>query len=144
MLFKNDFDTIASEANDKHSVPWAEACLKSNINNTPLTPFIHKHHLTGYHILMNGSKLMNSPGFTLKHPVIAAELLKEVFSNSIFKINLKYLILKLIYRLSMTSLRCIYFLNHCLIKCEIVKVTILYVQFIVNLILIFSVICYTI
>lgn len=78
VLFKNDFDTIASEANDKHSIPWAEACLKSNINNTPLSPFIHKDHLTGYHILMNGSKLMNSPGFTLKHPVITAELLKEV------------------------------------------------------------------
>lgn len=77
-LFQNDFDTIVSEANDKHSIPWAEACLKSNINNTPLSPFIHKDHLIGYHILMNGSKLMSIPGFTLKHPVITSKLLKEV------------------------------------------------------------------
>jgi len=78
---KNDLDVIASEANDKHSVPWAEACSKSDVHNTPLSPFIHKDHLNGYRIQMNGSKFMNNSGFTLKHPMITVELLKQVSTN---------------------------------------------------------------
>jgi len=81
VLFKNDLDIIASEANDKHSVPWAEACSKSDVHNTPLSPFIHKDHLNGYRIQMNGSKFMNNFGFTLKHPTITVELLKQVTIN---------------------------------------------------------------
>jgi len=81
VLFKNDLDVIASEANDKHSVPWAEACSKSDVHNTPLSPFIHKDHLNGYRIQMNGSKFMNNSGFTLKHPTITVELLKQVSIN---------------------------------------------------------------
>lgn len=84
VLFQNDLDVIASEANDKHSIPWAEACAKSNVHNTPLSPFIHKDHLTGYRIQMNGNKLINSSGFTLKHPIITAELLKQVCINCNF------------------------------------------------------------
>lgn len=84
VLFKNDFDVIASEANDKHSVPWAEACAKSNVHNTPLSPFIQKDHLTGYRIHMNGSKLMNISCFTLKHPTITSKLLKQVLYMYIF------------------------------------------------------------
>ncbi|CAH1722669.1 unnamed protein product [Aphis gossypii] len=86
-LCKNDFDVIASEANDKHSVPWAEACSKSGVHNTPLSPFIHKDHLNGYRIEMNGSKLMNDSSFVLKHPKITVELLKEVVDDYI-KMNL--------------------------------------------------------
>ncbi|XP_026816815.1 uncharacterized protein LOC113556204 [Rhopalosiphum maidis] len=86
-LCKNDFDVIASEANDKHSVPWAEACSKSGVHNTPLSPFIHKDHLNGYRIEMNGSKLINNSGFVLKHPKITVELLKEVVDDYI-KMNL--------------------------------------------------------
>jgi len=78
VLLKNDLDVIASEANDKHSIPWAEACEQSNVHNTPLSPFIHKDHLTGYRIQMNGNKLMNSSNFMLKHPTITVELLKQV------------------------------------------------------------------
>jgi len=81
VLFKNDLDIIASEANDKHSVPWAEACSKSDVHNTPLSPFIHKDHLNGYRIQMNGSKFMNNSGFTLKHPTITVELMKQVTIN---------------------------------------------------------------
>lgn len=75
---QNDLDVIATEANDKHSVPWAEACAKSNVHNTPLSPFIQKDHLTGYRIQMNGSKLTNNSGFVLKHPRITSKLLKQV------------------------------------------------------------------
>jgi len=82
-LCKNDLDVIASEANDKHSIPWAEACEQSNVHNTPLSPFIHKDHLTGYRIQMNGNKLMNSSNFMLKHPTITVELLKQVVEDFI-------------------------------------------------------------
>lgn len=82
-------DVIASEANDKHSVPWAEACSKSNVHNTPLSPFIQKDHLTGYRIQLNGSKLINNSGFTFKHPKITTELLKQVCKKNIIQLIFK-------------------------------------------------------
>lgn len=71
-------DTIASYANDKYSVPWAEACSKSEVHNTPLSPFINKDFLNGYRIKMNGSKLKSKSDFILKYPIIKVELLKQV------------------------------------------------------------------
>lgn len=85
MLFKNDFDNIVCEANDKHSIPWAEACSKSGVQNTPLSPFIEKDHITGSSIQMNGSKLINNSNFVLNYPIITADFLKQVSTRLIFK-----------------------------------------------------------
>ncbi|XP_050538018.1 uncharacterized protein LOC126903688 [Daktulosphaira vitifoliae] len=85
-LCQNDLDSIAVEANDKHSIPWAEACSKSDVNSTPLSPFIQKDHLIGYRVHMNGSKL-NKTGFTMKYPIITEDLLKEVVHDFV-KMNL--------------------------------------------------------
>ncbi|XP_025419035.1 uncharacterized protein LOC112689508 [Sipha flava] len=86
-LCKNDLDIIASNANDKHSIPWAEACSKSNIHNTPLTPFIQKDNLIGYRVHLNGNKFINSTGYIFKYPKITIDLLKQVLDDFI-KMNL--------------------------------------------------------
>lgn len=84
VLLKNDLDVIASNANDKHSIPWAEACTKSDIHNTPLTPFIQKDNLIGYQIHLNGSKFINSSGYIFKYPKITNDLLKQVSIHRLF------------------------------------------------------------
>ena len=33
-------NNIVEEINDKHMEPWADACQRDNIMNTPLNPFI--------------------------------------------------------------------------------------------------------
>ena len=33
-------EDIAEEVNEKHVVPWGDACLREGINNTPLTPIV--------------------------------------------------------------------------------------------------------
>ncbi|XP_050432252.1 uncharacterized protein LOC126840503 isoform X2 [Adelges cooleyi] len=86
-LCQNALDSIVSEANDKHSVPWAEACLKSGVNNTPLSPFVQKDHLTGYRVNMDGSKLISNTNFVVKHSKITEDLLKEVVDDFV-KMNL--------------------------------------------------------
>ncbi|VVC26195.1 Hypothetical protein CINCED_3A014887 [Cinara cedri] len=77
-LCKNDLNKIVCEANDKHSIPWAEACSTSDVQNTPLSPFIEKDHIIGSSIQMNGSKLINGSNFVLNYPTITADLLKQV------------------------------------------------------------------
>jgi len=32
--------SVVEDINDKHMVPWAEACTRNSISNTPLTPFL--------------------------------------------------------------------------------------------------------
>ena len=32
--------SIVEDSNEKHMVPWADACQKDDIENTPLSPFL--------------------------------------------------------------------------------------------------------
>ena len=31
---------VVEDINDKHMKPWADACMRDGISNTPLNPFI--------------------------------------------------------------------------------------------------------
>lgn len=34
--------SLVDDINDKHLGPWAEACSKDGIENTPLNPYLHQ------------------------------------------------------------------------------------------------------
>lgn len=92
-------------SNIKHSIPWAEACSTSGVQNTPLSPFIEKDHIMGSNIQMNGSKLIKSSNFVLNNPTITADLLKEVYTYLIFGKKILVFIVLIIYRSLMTLSR---------------------------------------
>ncbi|KAH7945467.1 hypothetical protein HPB49_011178 [Dermacentor silvarum] len=40
LIAKTDMESTVEQVNEKHLSPWAEACLKDNITNTPLSPYL--------------------------------------------------------------------------------------------------------
>lgn len=77
---KNDLASVVDEVNDKHLGPWAEACQKNNIENTPLSPYIHQELLDKKHLNLNTDKL-KATGFTLTVPTLNKQLLQEVLDD---------------------------------------------------------------
>lgn len=75
-----DLVGATDEANDKHLVPWAEACHKDDILNTPLTPHMDPEVLVHKHLRLDGKKL-NGLGFTLNVPEPTVDKLKEVVED---------------------------------------------------------------
>ena len=69
--------SVVEEVNDKHLGPWAEACQQNNVENTPLSPYIHQELLDKKHLNLNTDKLKNT-GFTLTVPTLNKQLLQEV------------------------------------------------------------------
>lgn len=75
-----DLVGAADDANDKHLVPWAEACRKDNISNTPLSPHMDSEVLLHKHLRLNGSKLKNL-GFNLNVPQPTQDNLKQIIDD---------------------------------------------------------------
>ena len=40
VLFQVNMTNVVEDINDKHMKPWADACMRDGISNTPLNPFI--------------------------------------------------------------------------------------------------------
>ncbi|GJQ73919.1 hypothetical protein Trydic_g18853 [Trypoxylus dichotomus] len=82
-----DLSVAADEANDKHLEPWAEACRKDGIQNTPLTPHMDPELLFNKSINLNGSKLRNL-GFQYEVPKPTADkfvaIIKDFTSMNVF------------------------------------------------------------
>lgn len=68
---------MVEEVNDKHLGPWAEACSKDKVYNTPLSPYIDKELLSNKHLYLDGSKLLKT-GFRYTVPEVTIEKLEEV------------------------------------------------------------------
>lgn len=87
-LFQADISSVVEQVNDKHLVPWAEACQKSNIDNTPLSPYMGEELLYKKHLYLDNSKLKNL-GFEVTVPQVTRESLEEVSSilNAIINVN---------------------------------------------------------
>lgn len=68
---------VVEEVNDKHLAPWAEACRISEVENTPLSPYIHQELLDKKHLHLDTDKLMQT-GFTFVAPVLNKQLVQEV------------------------------------------------------------------
>ncbi|KAK9738343.1 NAD dependent epimerase/dehydratase family [Popillia japonica] len=82
-----DLVVAADEANDKHLEPWAEACRKDEIQNTPLTPHMDPELLVNKSLNLDGSKL-RSLGFQYETPKPTAEkfvaIVKDFTSMKVF------------------------------------------------------------
>lgn len=75
-----DLENAADEANDKHLIPWFQACKKDGIQNTPLSPHMDFEVLLNKHLNLSGDKLKRM-GFELKHPELNAETVKGVLDD---------------------------------------------------------------
>ncbi|KAL1509351.1 hypothetical protein ABEB36_004105 [Hypothenemus hampei] len=75
-----DIESIAEAANDRHLKPWAEACRRDHIENTPLTPHMDAVLLEHKNLNLDGSKLKNL-GFTLNVPRVSTEKLREIIDD---------------------------------------------------------------
>ncbi|XP_060526278.1 uncharacterized protein LOC132701948 [Cylas formicarius] len=75
-----DLEEAADDANDKHVVPWAEACRRDRIENTPLSPHMDGTVLLGKHLNVDGNKL-KSLGFMLNVPRPTSSKLKEIIDD---------------------------------------------------------------
>ncbi|KAL0271796.1 UNVERIFIED_CONTAM: hypothetical protein PYX00_008784 [Menopon gallinae] len=76
-LAKADLSCVVEEVNDKHMGPWAEICMKDEIYNTPLSPYIDKELLSNKHLYLDGTKLRKT-GFIYSVPHLSVERLEEV------------------------------------------------------------------
>lgn len=72
-------NSVVEEVNDKHMGPWAEACNKDGVENSPLSPYIDQELLYNKHLYLQPGKLQ-STGFGYAYPKLVKEALKEVIS----------------------------------------------------------------
>ncbi|XP_029644572.1 dTDP-glucose 4,6-dehydratase isoform X3 [Octopus sinensis] len=79
-LAKLNMNSIVEEINDKHMEPWADACQRDNVTNTPLNPFIDQELLYNKHLHLSGSKL-ESLGFSCQKPELTIDYMKEVLED---------------------------------------------------------------
>ncbi|XP_042905232.1 dTDP-glucose 4,6-dehydratase isoform X2 [Parasteatoda tepidariorum] len=79
-LAKLDMSTLVEDINDKHLGPWAEACSRDGIENTPLNPYLHQELLYHKHLNLDGSKF-ESTGFTYIIPNLTKEKVQEVLDD---------------------------------------------------------------
>uniref|UniRef100_A0A1E1XVL9 Putative c-3 sterol dehydrogenase/3-beta-hydroxysteroid dehydrogenase n=1 Tax=Amblyomma sculptum TaxID=1581419 RepID=A0A1E1XVL9_AMBSC len=80
LLAKADMQSVVEQINEKHLSPWAEACLKDNITNTPLSPYLCQELLFDRNLSLDGSKLA-STGFTCLVPEITKERISEIIDD---------------------------------------------------------------
>lgn len=70
--------SVVEEVNDKHMGPWAEACGKDGVENSPLSPYIDQELLYNKHLYLDNGKLINNTGFTYTYPKLTKDALREV------------------------------------------------------------------
>ncbi|XP_076672863.1 3 beta-hydroxysteroid dehydrogenase/Delta 5--_4-isomerase [Andrena cerasifolii] len=79
-LAKTDMSSVVEEVNDKHMGPWAEACNKDGVENSPLSPYIDQELLYNKNLHLLPGKLL-STGFTYLYPKLTKDTLKEVLDD---------------------------------------------------------------
>lgn len=77
-----DLSVICDEVNDKHAGPWAKACARDSIENTPLSPYVVPEHLLNRHIKLDSTKLKNT-GFSYEHSRVTEKLFREIIDDYI-------------------------------------------------------------
>lgn len=75
-----DLAQAADDANDKHLGPWAEACRKDEVWNTPLSPHMDSELLVHKHLNLDGGKLKKL-GFSLNVPAPIKENIKDIVGD---------------------------------------------------------------
>lgn len=80
LLAKADMQSAVEQVNEKHLAPWAEACVKDNISNTPLSPYLCQELLTDRNLCLDGSKLVGT-GFKYLVPEMTKERINEIVED---------------------------------------------------------------
>ncbi|KAL0104797.1 hypothetical protein PUN28_016440 [Cardiocondyla obscurior] len=80
-VVKTDMSSIVERINDKHMGPWAEACRKDGVENSPLSPYIDQELLYDKHLYLQPGKLTNTTGFTYLYPTLTKDALIEVLND---------------------------------------------------------------
>lgn len=75
--------TVAEVSNEKHVPGWSDLCMKHDVLNTPLTPYMDKEILRNVNLRINGNKIKQELGFNLQHPKCNEKLVKEVIRRYI-------------------------------------------------------------
>ncbi|XP_062511891.1 dTDP-glucose 4,6-dehydratase-like [Corticium candelabrum] len=79
-LAQLSLSSIQEDSNEKHLRPWSDACIRDNVMNTPLSPFLDKELFANKHLHVDGKKI-ESTGFEYKVPEMTVELLKEIVDD---------------------------------------------------------------
>lgn len=77
---KLNLQSVTEDVNDKHLQPWSDLCRKSNVQNSPLTPYLDQELLYNNSLSVDGSKIEET-GFQYDYPKITEELIKEVLQQ---------------------------------------------------------------
>ncbi|XP_078328900.1 uncharacterized protein LOC111113719 [Crassostrea virginica] len=72
--------SIVEDINDRHMKPWAEACQRDGIDNTPLNPFIDQELLYNKNLALDSAKLKGT-GFTYSIPELKIDSLREILDD---------------------------------------------------------------
>lgn len=73
---KLKIQAAAETANDNHMNPWADMCKLSNVQHSPLSPYIDKELLYNTSLSVDGSAIEKTD-FTYLHPEISTELVQQ-------------------------------------------------------------------
>lgn len=82
---QTDMNHVVEEVNDKHMGPWAEACNKDGVVNSPLSPYIDQELLYNKHLYLKPGKLTNTTGFTYQYPKLTKDTLIEVSGRLLWR-----------------------------------------------------------
>ncbi|XP_034318654.2 uncharacterized protein [Magallana gigas] len=74
--------SVVEDINDRHMRPWADACQKDGIDNTPLNPFLDQELLYNKNLAMDSSKLI-ATGFSYSIPQVKVDCLREILDDYI-------------------------------------------------------------
>ncbi|KAJ1500644.1 hypothetical protein HMI54_010652, partial [Coelomomyces lativittatus] len=77
-LAKLNLTSITEEVNETHMTPWSELLKKSDIQNSPLTPYLDQELLYNNDLSLDGSKLEKETGFQYMVPLVTEEKLREI------------------------------------------------------------------
>ena len=77
-----NMSAAVEDSNEKHLAPWSEACIRDQIDNTPLSPYLDQELLYNNNLHIDGSKI-EAIGFEYKYPVLKVKYLQEVVDDYI-------------------------------------------------------------
>lgn len=73
---KKMMKAAADHSNDKHVPGWADLCMKHNILNTPLSPYMDVEILKKEHVHVDGSLIEQELKFEYAHPQATLDLVR--------------------------------------------------------------------
>ena len=82
-LARLSFDSAVETANDKHMRPWTDICKRTNVDSTPLSPFMSSEVLMNNHLFIDGTKIERETGFSYSIPSMSTDAIRECIEKAI-------------------------------------------------------------